>query len=293
VTFTLRRRRIRRAHPLVLATVAVVVGCVTGCSSRPQGSVPAASAIPVATTAAVADSPSASTPEAATDLGYRVTFTSQTDRSTSPVTESTYPRIAVTGGPDPGVRDAVRRVLEERIEQQRSDFADTVQGVLADQSPGADPSGQDSVPSTQEITVGDEVRWDWLYAVRLDVDRSVAGAAHPSAWYVVLVVDWRTGRQVDITDLYPVDGDLQRVDAAVRAGLQEEYPDLTAEELTLTVAPVSGADSDRHLKSYPTPDGLRVVVDRCQVSCAAGALGTTISWSRLPPPRPGSIPATT
>jgi hypothetical protein len=283
----------RTARPLSLLLAVLLGGAgVAGCSGTPRlprafvasaASMPATSAFTATSASTVAWESSESTGglvtvSASGDSGYLVSYRDASATVAAGPLLVSYPVVTVSG-PVPAVRAQAQRRITGLVTRFRA-------GVLAQLDSGSPAPGQ---PFTETITVATEVRWGWLYSVRMadDVD---LGGAHPATDVGAITIDLRTGDEVLPGDLFP---QLPPVDRQVRKALVKlGLP--SAAVGPVTVAHIPPSEVATPAASYPTPTGLAVALPQCGVgACASGVPSVLVPWRSLPAPRKGALPPTT
>jgi hypothetical protein len=260
---------------VLLALLPAAVTGATGCSGATLPPASSTSSTSSTSSAGVVTGASNSGSTGA-DSGYLVSYRDAEATEPSGPLQVSYPVVTVSG-PVPSVRVQAQRRITALVTRFRT-------GVLAQLDGGSPPPGQ---PLTETITVAEQVRWGWLYSVRMTDDVDLGGA-HPATDVGAVTIDLRTGGEVLPGDLFtqlpPVDKQVRK--AFVTLGLP------SAAVVPVTIAHVPPSETGTPAASYPTPKGLAVALPQCGVgACAFGVPSVLVPWRSLPVPRKSALPA--
>jgi hypothetical protein len=219
----------------------------------------------------------AAPPPAATS-SLTVTFTMVGTNVNPPGVTVSVPEPQVTAADPQAARkvtEVIRQTLAETVIAFRSRSEENIS------------LGEDARFMSERIVVADVVTWSHYLSVRFD-SFSQVGGLHPINEVAVLTFDTATGTRILTTDLFT---DVTATTSVVRAALLAEYPAATLDGADLAVLSLRPTEegSTPPLSCYPTPPGLRCLVDQGQITpYAAGRLETLVGWDRLAPLlRPG------
>jgi len=181
---------------------------------------------------------------------------------------SNYPLVVVTGG-TPKLQKQVMDAANAKLVAEIDAYRKQIRAL-----------GLTSRKLTQTITVRSDAQAGHAVSIVFDVVNDFGGAV-PTNTSTAAVIDKRTGRAVQATDLFD---DVPAVDRIMRKAIQRATEPAPAE--TEDLASLSMDDTATGLTSpltwYPTKAGLRWVVDRGAVaSDAQGEPTATVPWKRL------------
>ncbi len=181
---------------------------------------------------------------------------------------STYPLVVVTGG-TPKLGKQVMDAANAKIVAEINTYRKQLRAL-----------GLTSRKLSQTITVRSDAQAGHAVSIVFDVFNDFGGAV-PTSTSTAAVIDKRTGRAIQATDLF---NDVPAVDRIMRRAIQRatEPAPATTEDLAALSMDSTSTGLSSPLTWYPTKSGLHWVVDRGAVaSDAQGEPTATVSWTRL------------